>query len=81
MTGRKNTIKKARARGRSRTAKQRAQDDKFWACGRKVQYATQGEANEVADRLGHTAYKCELCFGFHTAHLPGSRRFVRGVAA
>lgn len=84
--GRKNTIKKGRARRRklTRTKDQRAQDDKLFACGRKKMYMSEVEAKAVADKLQHLAYLCSYSNGtnhWHTAHLPGSRRFVRGVPA
>ncbi|HEX7333435.1 MAG TPA: hypothetical protein VF290_18165 [Pyrinomonadaceae bacterium] len=74
---------KRKARQRVKTEKQQAQDHRYWACGRKVLYSTEGEAREVADRLGHTVYSCQYGDHFHTAHTPGSARFNsrRSVAA
>lgn len=82
--GRKNTIKKGRARVRksTRTPGQRAKDAKAFACGRKVWFATKAEADEVGAKMQHRSYLCD--YGkdhYHLAHLPGSRRFVRGVPA
>lgn len=64
-----------KARARTKTEKQQAQDDRYWACGRKVIYLSEGEAQETADRLGHTIYKCQYGERWHTAHTPGSARF------
>jgi hypothetical protein len=64
-----------KARGRVKTDKQQAQDDRYWACGHKVLYSGEAEAQAVADRLGHTVYKCEYGDHWHTAHTPGSARF------
>lgn len=64
-------------RKRERTPKQKAQDDKYWACGRKVSYTTRAEASQVAKALGHTVYACSYEDHFHTAHVMGSQRFKR----
>lgn len=64
-----------------KTPKQRAKDAKVWACGRKVMYMSEAEANEVAGKIGHQVYPCSYGDHFHTAHLPGSQRFVRDKAA
>lgn len=66
-----------KARQRDKTPKQQALDDKYWACGRKVLYATEDEAQQVADKLGHTVYRCSYGDHWHTAHTPGSARFNR----
>lgn len=66
-----------KARLRVKTPKQFGQDAKVWACGRKVVYSSSLEAAIVADKLGHTVYKCEYGGHFHTAHTPGSARFNR----
>lgn len=81
--GLKNAIRKSRARRRKvvRTPGQLAKDAKEWACGRKIPYFTREEAQAVADKLSHRVYQCAYAEHFHTAHLPGSRRFVRGVSA
>jgi len=64
-----------RARQRVRNPKQCAKDAKVWACGRKKIY-TQDEAEQKAIEIGQTAYPCSYGDHFHTAHLPGSRRFT-----
>lgn len=81
--GRKQIIQQGRARrrGQERTPGQLAKDAKVWACSRKKLYATKEEAQEVAVKMGHSVYPCAYGEHFHTAHVPGSRRFVRGKAA
>lgn len=64
-----------KARQRTKTVKQQAQDDKYWACGRKVVYSTEDEAQQIASKLGHVVYRCEHGDHWHTAHTPGSSRF------
>jgi hypothetical protein len=71
---------KRRARKRELTPKQIAQDAKAFACGRKVIHMSEAEARAVAERMGHTVYKCSYGDHWHCAHLPGSHRFGRRVA-
>lgn len=82
LMGLKNAMKKSRARNRKagRTPGQVAKDARVWACSRKVLHATEAEAKAVAERMNQTVYKCSYGDHFHCAHLPGSRRFVRGVS-
>jgi hypothetical protein len=69
-----------KARKRGKTDKQIAKDRKAWACGRKVIFMSLEEAEQKATELGQTAYKCGYGDHWHTAHLPGSRRFTRRAA-
>ena len=71
---------KRKARKRTRNERQIAKDRKVWACGRKKIY-TQDEAEQMAEKLGQTAYQCEYGEHWHTAHLPTSQRFIRSAAA
>jgi hypothetical protein len=83
MSGRKNTTLKASRRKTELTPKQNAKDSKVWACGRKVMYMSEGEAQTVATKLRHRVYLCSYSNGtphWHTAHLPGSQRFARFIA-
>lgn len=68
-------IAKRKARRRVKTDKQQSQDDRYWACGRKVVYSSEQEAQLIADKLGHTVYPCSYGDHWHTAHTVGSIRF------